>query len=89
MFFTPLSENPTNFFTEIQTRIAVMSLLDRDLQHTFKEDILIKLESFLLDLKNSLEDEYTTFDKYQLALLKKNISDIENYKTFVNSLEED
>lgn len=89
MFFTPLSENPTNFFTEIQTRIAVMSLLDKDLQQTFKEDILIKLESFLLDLKNALEDEYSSFDKYQQALLKKNISDLENYKTFINNLEED
>lgn len=88
MFFTPLSENPTNFFTEIQTRIAVMSLIDKDLQQTFKEDILIKLESFLLDLKNALEDEYSSFDKYQQALLKKNISDLENYKTFINNLEE-
>lgn len=88
MFFTPLSENPTNFFTEVQTRIAVMSLLDSDLQQTFKEDILIKLESFLLDLKNALDDEYTNYDKYQLALLKKNIEDLENYKAFINSLEE-
>ena len=83
LFFTPLSENPTQFFTEVQTRIAVMSLLDDELKQTFINDILIKMESLQLDLKNALDDEYTTFDKYQLALLKKNITDIENYKIFI------
>lgn len=87
LFFTPLSENPTLFFTEIQSRIAVMSLLDEDLKETFVKDILIKLESFLLDMQNSLDDEYTKYDKYQLALLKKNIADIQSFKAFINTLE--
>lgn len=89
LFFTPLSENPTLFFTEIQSRIAVMSLLDEDLKETFVKDILIKLESFLLDMQNSLDDEYTKYDKYQLALLKKNIADIQTFKAFINTLEAD
>ena len=88
LFFTPLSENPTQFFTEVQSRIAVMSLLDNELKHTFIEDILIKLESFQLDLQNALDDEYITYDKYQLALLKKNIKDVENFKALVKTLEE-
>lgn len=88
LFFTPLSENPTQFFTEIQSRIAVLSLLDDDLKNTFIEDILLKLESFILDLKNSLDDEYAGYDKYQIALLKKNIADIENYKLFIKDLEQ-
>ncbi len=87
LFFTPLSENPTNFFTELQTRIAVMSLLDNDLKHTFIEDIKLKLESYGLDLKNALEDEYITYDKYQTALLKKNIEDVQSYKNLINELE--
>ena len=87
MFFMPLSENPTQFFTEIQSRIAVMSMLDNDLKETFIKDIQIKLESFLLDLQNALDDEYTNYDKYQLSLLKKNIADIQNYQNFINSLE--
>lgn len=89
LFFTPLSENPTMFFTEIQSRIAVMSLLDVDLKEIFVKDILIKLESFLLDFQNALDDEYSSYDKYQLALLKKNIADIKNYKLFVSGLEEE
>lgn len=88
MFFTPLSENPTQFFTEIQSRIAVMGLLDDDLKKTFIDDILIKLESLLLDTQNALDDEYINYDKYQLVLLKKNIQDIENFKFFVKSLED-
>ena len=87
LFFTPLSENPTQFFTEMQSRIAVMSLLDDDLKETFIKDIQIRLESFLLDLQNALDDEYTSYDKYQLALLKKNIADVQNYKNFISSLE--
>lgn len=88
LFFTPLSENPTQFFTEIQSRIAVMSMLDDDLKETFIKDIKIKLESFLLDLENALDDEYTSYDRFQTALLKKNIEDIKNYTIFINSLEE-
>lgn len=88
LFFTPLSDNPTQFFTEVQSRIAVMSLLDNELKQTFINDISIKLESFLLDLKNAMDDEYITYDKYQLALLKKNIQDVENFKALVKTLEE-
>ena len=87
LFFTPLSENPTLFFTEIQSRIAVMSLLDDELKQTFIDDILIKLESFLLDMQNALDDEYIKYDNYQKALLKKNINDVENFKKFIQELE--
>ena len=87
MFFMPLSENPTQFFTEIQSRIAVMSMLDDDLKKTFINDIQTKLESFLLDLQNALDDEYANYDKFQLALLKKDINDVQNYKNFINTLE--
>ena len=41
----------------------------------------------MLDLQNALDDEYASYDKYQLALLKKNIADINSYKTFINELE--
>lgn len=88
LFFTPLSENPTLFFTELQSRIAVMSMLDSDLKETFIEDALLKLESFNLDLQNALEDEYIKFDDYQSELLKKNIEDLQNYKQLLERLRE-
>ena len=50
-----------------------MSMLDDDLKETFIKDIKIKLESFLLDLENALDDDYTSYDKFQTALLKKKI----------------
>ena len=86
LFFTPLSDNPTNFFTELQSRIAVLSLLEDDLKETFFEDILIKLETLKLDLINTQEDEYITFDEFQKALLKNNINEIENYQQLLNEL---
>ena len=46
----------------------------------------MKLETFKLDLKNTLEDEYIEFDRFQKLLLKKNIEDIENYLTFAEKL---
>jgi DNA-binding PadR family transcriptional regulator len=85
-FFSSLSENPSVFFTEMQSRIAVMSMLEDDLKETFVTDALIKLESFALDFKNALEDEYKSYDKYQSELLKKNIVDVESFKTFVAGL---
>lgn len=86
LFFTPLSDNPTNFFTELQTRISVLSLLDDELKQTFVDDVLIRLESFGLDMQNTLDDEYVKLDNYQRALIQKNIEDIANYKTFIERL---
>ena len=86
LFFTPMSDNPTIFFTELQSRIAVLSLLEKDLKETFFEDILIKLETLKLDLINTQEDEYITFDEFQKALLKNNINEIENYQQLLNEL---
>ena len=86
LFFTPLSDNPTIFFTELQSRIAVMSLLEDDLKETFINDALIKLEAFKLDLQNAFEDDYIDFDKYQRLLLKRNIEEVEAYQNFVEDL---
>ena len=88
LFFTPLSDNPTIFFTELQTRVGVMSLLDNELKETFINDALLRLESYSLDLKNSLNDEYINFDKYQKKLLEHNIEEVENFKKILESLKE-
>lgn len=88
LFFTPLSDNPTNFFTELQSRIAVLSLLEDDLKETFFDDISIRLESYRLDLQNTIEDNYIDLDAYQTALLKKNISDVEAYQQMMKDLKE-
>ncbi len=86
LFFTPLSENPTLFFTEIQTKIAVLSLLENEDREAFLRDLSLKLETFALDLKNTLEDEYIELDEFQKLLLKKNIQDVENYLAFTEKL---
>lgn len=87
LFFTPLSDNPTQLFTEIQVRLAVMSLLDKDLKETFIEDILLKLESFKLDSENTKDDEYIKLDYYQTALLQRNISEVDSLINFIKNLE--
>lgn len=86
LFFTPMSDNPTIFFTELQSRFAVLSLLEEDLKETFFADISIKLESFRLDLQNTLEDEYITLDNYQKSLLKRNVLEVESYQQLVKEL---
>lgn len=86
LFFTPLSDNPTNFFTELQTRVAVLSLLDDDLKETFFDDISIRLEAYRLDLQNTIEDSYIELDVYQTALLKKSISEVEAYQQLMKDL---
>ena len=86
LFFTPMSDNPTNFFTELQTRIAVLSLLDKELKETFFEDVAIKLESNRLDLENTLDDEYIALDVYQKGVLKRNITEIENIQKLLKDL---
>ena len=86
LFFTPLSENPTLFFTEIQTKVAVLSLLEDSDRAAFLKELTLKLETFGLDLKNTLEDEYAHPDEFQKMLLKKNIEDVEHYLAFAEKL---
>lgn len=86
LFFEPFSENPTLFFTEIQTKISTMSLLNKEDKEAFLKELSMKIESFILDLKNTLEDEYIELDQYQTALLIKNIEDMEHYKKFLGKI---
>lgn len=88
IFFTNFSENPTLFFTELQTKLCTMSLLSKENQEEFIDDTLLKLESFQLDLKNMLESEYIKFEETQKLLLKKNISDVSGYIGFLKTLKE-
>lgn len=86
LFFNPLSENPTLFFTEIQSKIATMSLLNEEDKKEFLKEVSMKIESFILDLRNTLEDDYIELDVFQNALLKKNIEDMESYSDFLGKL---
>lgn len=86
LFFTPLSENPTLFFTEIQTKTAVLAVLEKEDREAFLKELILKLETFNLDLKNTLEDEYIELDGFQKMLLQKNIEDAEHYLEFVEKL---
>ena len=88
IFFTNFSENPTLLFTELQTKLCTMSLLSKEQQNEFIDDTLLKLESFQLDLKNTLESEYIKFEETQKLLLKKNISDVSGYIGFLKALKE-
>lgn len=88
IFFANFSENPTLFFTELQTKISTMSLLTKEEQHQFLDEAHLKLESFLLDLKNIQEDEYIKFETTQKLLLKKNISEVSSFIEFIKMLKE-
>ena len=65
-----------------------MLLLSREDRLMFLDDAILKLESFILDLKNMTEDEYITFDEIQKMLLEKNLSDISGYIELMKSLKE-
>ena len=86
LFFKQFSENPTLFFTEIQSKIATISLLETGDKELFVKELLLKLELYLLDLRNTAEDEYIERDEFQKNLLHKNIEDVERYIKFVETL---
>ena len=73
---------------EIRNMVSVvgMSELLYDEDETLFADISIKLESFRLDLQNTLEDEYITLDNYQKSLLKRNVLEVESYQQLVKEL---
>ena len=88
LFSLNFSENPSQFFMELQTKLSTMLLLSREDRLMFLDDAILKLESFILDLKNMTEDEYITFDEIQKMLLEKNLSDISGYIELMKSLKE-
>ncbi len=78
LFIKPLSINPSVCVDEIYSKLAVFKMANKDEQNDFLDNAIENLKMFIVDAKNTLEDEYMKFDFYQKTLTKYQIGMFEN-----------
>lgn len=89
LFFSDLSENPSLFYGHIQARFATLSMLTIEDRKKFISDVSKKLEIFSIEVEDKLNDELTTLDYFQKALLKRTLNEINSFQTFIKNLKVD
>ncbi len=85
-FFNSLSENPSLFHTQFLARLGTMSMLNAEEKKQFVEEYTKKLDLFVYEIKNRLNDEFADFDYFQKEMLNMTINESENLKSYLNKL---
>lgn len=86
LFFSDISENPSLFYNQLQSRFATLSMLTREEKNEFLNETTKMIELFKFDIDNKLKDEFINLDFYQRELLKKMLLEIGSLNDFVNIL---
>lgn len=86
LFFSDISENPSLFYNQLQSRFATLSLLNEEEKNTFINETVKKIELFKFDIENKLKDEFINFDFYQRELLKKMLVEVQGLNEFIDIL---
>lgn len=86
LFFSDISENPSLFYNQLQSRFATLSMLTIEEKSMFLDETEKKIELFKFEIDNKLKDEFITLDFYQKELLKKMLIEIASLKDFVKVL---
>ncbi|UKI41114.1 MAG: PadR family transcriptional regulator [Candidatus Melainabacteria bacterium] len=74
LFNKPLSSNPSVCVNEIYAKLACFKMANKEMQENFLENATENLKMFIIDAKNTLDDEYLKFD-----FLSKNFNKISNW----------
>lgn len=89
LFNKPLSNNPSVCVNEIYAKLACFKMANKEMQENFLENATENLKMFIIDAKNTLDDEYINFDFYQKTLIKYQIGifegllkHVERFKNF-------
>lgn len=83
LFFSDISENPSLFYNQLQSRFATLGMLTAEEKNMFLEETIKKIELFKFDIDNKLKDEFISLDFYQHELLKKMLLETASLKEFV------
>ena len=86
MFFSTTRDNPSLFYTNVQSRIGTMSMLNNEEKEKFIQDVLKKIELFNFEIENKLNDEFIELDYYQTQMMKRSLNELKSLGDFVKSL---
>lgn len=86
LFFEDCSENPSLFFSQLQSKLATTGLLSRQDKSAFLELIQKSIDIYIFDMENKMQDKYIDFDENQKELLAYTISEAKNLREFAKKL---
>lgn len=84
LFVENSAENPAVFYKHIVTKLAVMSLFDKETQMEFIENNLINIDVYRNALKNAIEDEYQGLDYFQKNIYEELIKQCDGFEALLN-----
>mgnify|MGYP003571369010 CR=1 FL=1 len=85
-FFDLKSSNPSVFFNELYSRLAVLGMLETKYKKEFVIESIKQIELFLAELNKKSKDEYLELDYYQRSLLNRTISELKSLKDYIKKL---
>ena len=86
LFFSLPSDNPSLFYTQLQIRFATMGLLDIQDRQEFISETHKKIELYIVDIQNRLNDEYLEFDYFQKQIMIRTLSEMKSLITYIKQL---
>ena len=86
LFFSLPSDNPSLFYTQLQIRFATMGLLDINDRQEFIIETQKKLDLYIVDIQNRLNDEYLDLDYFQKQIMTRTLSEMKSLITYLKQL---
>ncbi|MCD7878765.1 MAG: hypothetical protein LUG16_02390, partial [Candidatus Gastranaerophilales bacterium] len=86
LFFNSSSDNPSLFYSQLQVRFGTMGLLDVQDRKLFVSEFTKKIDIYLFELENKLNDEFLELDYYQLQLMTRMQAELKSLKEYIKSL---
>ena len=89
LFFQEISENPTIFYNQFAVRILTLSMLTKDDQLEFLNNVKQRIVLHKAEIENLLNNPYEEYDNYQKVFLTSALNNIPLMLEMIESLKND
>ena len=89
LFFQEISENPTIFYNQFAVRILTLSMLTKDDQLEFLNNVKQHIVLHKAEIENLLNNPYEEYDNYQKVFLTSALNNIPLMLEMIESLKND
>ena len=86
LFFATTSENPSLFYPQLQTRIAIMDFLPIEDRRLFIEETERQIELLQFDVEKKLNNEYLNLTYYQKIVLNSTKASLTSLSEFIKQI---
>lgn len=86
LFFSTISDNPSLFYSQIQICFAAMGLLSIQERKDFISEAQKKIDLYIVDIQNRLNDEYLGLDYFQKQIMTRTLSEMKSLLNYIKQL---